>query len=304
MSCRSRRCGSTVSTIAIGRDVRLDGGARDLCRRAREQEQREIYAELVVDEVGAIENKMVDAAAMAKGLGEAGHIALYGIYFDTDKAVVKPESAPTLEQIAKLMAGQPELNVFIVGHTDNQGAYDYNMDLSRRRAEAVAAALAKNYGVAQRGCRPRASASSRRSPLTRMRPAARRTGGSSWWRRKAGIINTQPWSNRGELNEGKIVGGKPVIARRHPTTLFDPVEESFDPVASTVEIRAEADRIAAIAFRRDVGPCALLHGKLSDPVGVIASVGKQHCPGFQTRQPFSGKPNVVCLAGAQRQPYR
>jgi outer membrane protein OmpA-like peptidoglycan-associated protein len=108
-----------------------------------------VYAQLVVAVIGAIENKMVDAGAMAKGLGEKGHIALYGIYFDTDKAVVKPESRPTLEQIAKLLAGQPQLNVFIVGHTDNQGAYDYNLDLSRRRAEAVAAELVKNFRIAQ-----------------------------------------------------------------------------------------------------------------------------------------------------------
>ena len=81
---------------------------------------------------------------MAKGLGEAGHIALYGIYFDTDKAVLKPESRPTLEQIAKLLTSQPQLSVFIVGHTDNQGAYDYNLDLSKRRAEAIAAELVKS----------------------------------------------------------------------------------------------------------------------------------------------------------------
>jgi len=108
----------------------------------------EIYAQLVVAVVGAIENKMIDAAAMAKGLGEAGHIALYGIYFDTDKAVIKPESAPTLAEIAKLLTGEPGLNVFIVGHTDNQGAYAYNMDLFKRRADAVAAALAKSYKIA------------------------------------------------------------------------------------------------------------------------------------------------------------
>jgi OmpA-OmpF porin, OOP family len=63
--------------------------------------------------------------------------------------VVKPESRPTLEQIAKLLGAQPQLNVFIVGHTDNQGAYDYNLDLSRRRAEAVAAELVKNHRIAQ-----------------------------------------------------------------------------------------------------------------------------------------------------------
>jgi OOP family OmpA-OmpF porin len=91
---------------------------------------------------------MVDASAMAKGLGEQGHIALYGIYFDTDKAVIKPASRPTLDEIAKLLRAQPQLNVFIVGHTDNQGTFDHNVDLSRRRAEAVAAELAKSYKVA------------------------------------------------------------------------------------------------------------------------------------------------------------
>jgi outer membrane protein OmpA-like peptidoglycan-associated protein len=113
------------------------------------ENNREITAQLTVAELGAIENKMVDAAAMAKGLGETGHIALYGIYFDTDKAVLKPESRPTLEQIAKLLSAQPQLNVFIVGHTDCQGAYDYNLDLSKRRAEAIAAELVKSFRIAQ-----------------------------------------------------------------------------------------------------------------------------------------------------------
>lgn len=109
----------------------------------------EIAAQLVVAVVGSMADKMVDAAAMSKGLGEKGHIALYGIYFDTDKAIVKPESKPTLDEIAKLLRGQPQLNVVIVGHTDSQGNYDYNMDLSKRRAEAVAAILAQNYQIAK-----------------------------------------------------------------------------------------------------------------------------------------------------------
>jgi OOP family OmpA-OmpF porin len=108
----------------------------------------QIYAQLVVTEIGAIANKMVDAAAMAKGLGDKGHIALYGIYFDTDKAALKPESRPTLDEIAKLLRGQPQLNVFIVGHTDSQGAFEHNMDLSKRRAAAVAAELAQGYQIA------------------------------------------------------------------------------------------------------------------------------------------------------------
>jgi outer membrane protein OmpA-like peptidoglycan-associated protein len=126
-----------------------DGGRETFASVVVSQNNQDITAQLTVAELGAIENKMVDAAAMAKGLGETGHIALYGIYFDTDKAVLKSESRPTLEQIAKLLAGQPQLNVVIVGHTDNQGAYDYNLDLSRRRAEAVAAELVKSYRIAQ-----------------------------------------------------------------------------------------------------------------------------------------------------------
>ena len=92
---------------------------------------------------------MIDAAAMSKGLGEHGHIALYGIYFDTDKATIKPQSAPTLNEMAKLLNGAPKLSVFIVGHTDSQGSFEHNMTLSRQRAEAVAAALAGSYHIAR-----------------------------------------------------------------------------------------------------------------------------------------------------------
>jgi outer membrane protein OmpA-like peptidoglycan-associated protein len=109
----------------------------------------DIFAQLTVAERDAMQNKMVDAAAMAKGLGESGHIALYGIYFDTDKAVIKPESRPTLDQIAKLLSGQPALNVYIVGHTDSQGAPAHNLELSRRRAEAVAEDLVRSYKIAK-----------------------------------------------------------------------------------------------------------------------------------------------------------
>jgi outer membrane protein OmpA-like peptidoglycan-associated protein len=63
--------------------------------------------------------------------------------------VLKPESRPTLDEIARLLRAQPQLAVVIVGHTDSQGAYDHNMDLSRRRAEAVAQALVSSYQIAR-----------------------------------------------------------------------------------------------------------------------------------------------------------
>jgi OmpA-OmpF porin, OOP family len=127
---------------------KLDGGVETYAAVLVSKNNDEVYAQLTVAVIGAIENKMVDAGAMAKGLREKGHIALYGIYFDTDKAVIKPESRPTLDEIAKLLRAQPQLNVVIVGHTDSQGTFDYNVDLSRRRADAVAAELARSYKIA------------------------------------------------------------------------------------------------------------------------------------------------------------
>jgi len=90
---------------------------------------------------------VVEAAEMENTIDAQGSISLYGIYFDTDKANIKPESDATLKEIAKLLADTPALAVLVVGHTDSQGAFDYNLDLSSRRAAAVKDALVKSYGI-------------------------------------------------------------------------------------------------------------------------------------------------------------
>jgi OOP family OmpA-OmpF porin len=97
----------------------------------------------------AREQKMVVVKAdeMARTIESTGRIALYGIFFDTDKTDLKPESTPTLTEIAQMMKANPKLAILVVGHTDNQGAYEYNIDLSRRRADAVVKALTANHGV-------------------------------------------------------------------------------------------------------------------------------------------------------------
>jgi OOP family OmpA-OmpF porin len=101
----------------------------------------------VVDIVEAKEREQrmvtVQAAEMGAAIEVTGRIALYGIYFDFNKADVKPESDPTLEQIAKLMSDNPALKLLVVGHTDNVGGFAFNRDLSQRRAAAVVAALVK-----------------------------------------------------------------------------------------------------------------------------------------------------------------
>ena len=89
----------------------------------------------------------VNADALAKDIARAGHVAIYGIYFDTGKAKIKPKSEPTLKEIAKLLRQNPDLALYVVGHTDSRGGFDYNMDLSKRRAEAVVEALVSEYNI-------------------------------------------------------------------------------------------------------------------------------------------------------------
>jgi OOP family OmpA-OmpF porin len=124
-------------------------------------------AQLVVVTPEKMETKMafVNADDMSKALGESGKVILYGVYFDNDKDSVRGDSQPTLQEIAKLLTANPKLKIQVVGHTDNQGTPDYNLDLSRRRAANVVRALISNYGVAANrlssfGCGPYSPADS------------------------------------------------------------------------------------------------------------------------------------------------
>ena len=107
-------------------------------------------AEVIVIAPEQMEQKMtfVNADEMSRTLASAGKIALYGIYFDTDKDTLRPDSQPTLQEIAKLLKNNQRLKLHVVGHTDNQGASDHNLDLSRRRAATVVRELTAKYGVA------------------------------------------------------------------------------------------------------------------------------------------------------------
>ena len=68
---------------------------------------------------------------------------LRNLFFDTDKYDLKPESAEELLQLVELMKMNPKMEVMITGHTDNQGAADYNVKLSENRAASVVAYLVK-----------------------------------------------------------------------------------------------------------------------------------------------------------------
>jgi OmpA-OmpF porin, OOP family len=76
-----------------------------------------------------------------------GKLVSYGIYFDVNKDVVKPESYATLKEIATALNENPDVRIKITGHTDSDGADEANLDLSRRRAESVKNELGKTFGI-------------------------------------------------------------------------------------------------------------------------------------------------------------
>jgi outer membrane protein OmpA-like peptidoglycan-associated protein len=89
----------------------------------------------------------VGAPDMRSKLITEGKLVSYGIYFDVNKDVVKPESYGTLKEIAKVLNENPDVRVKIVGHTDADGADAANLDLSKRRGESVKQELVKTFGI-------------------------------------------------------------------------------------------------------------------------------------------------------------
>ena len=115
------------------------------------EDKDQVTGFVTVVETKAMESGKIafkNAADMQAAIDQAGTVDVYGILFDTAQDRLKPESRPTLDEIAKLLNAKPDLRLKIVGHTDNVGAADYNMTLSRRRASSVVAALAQDYGIA------------------------------------------------------------------------------------------------------------------------------------------------------------
>lgn len=106
--------------------------------------------QITIVEVKAMEEGLVkvDPDALGEELDIAGHVAIPGIFFETGKADIRPESAEALAAMAKILADRPSLSVWVVGHTDWTGGLALNMELSDARARAVAAALARGHGIA------------------------------------------------------------------------------------------------------------------------------------------------------------
>jgi outer membrane protein OmpA-like peptidoglycan-associated protein len=99
------------------------------------------YYLTIVERQAMQQDVAANAEALKDGLAQNGHVEVPGIFFDFNKADLKPESKPALDELTKFLQANPALRVWVVGHTDNIGSVDFNMALSKSRAAAVITAL-------------------------------------------------------------------------------------------------------------------------------------------------------------------
>jgi OmpA-OmpF porin, OOP family len=143
--------------------VKRLGGTLVYSERSKEtlrlnRDGKDIWVEITAEFTGKYGVKIVEKQAMAQDIvanaevfandiKSTGHVAIYGIYFDTGKSEIKPESANAIAEIAKLLNNDVNLKVFVVGHTDNVGSVESNLKLSLDRADAVMKSLVINHRI-------------------------------------------------------------------------------------------------------------------------------------------------------------
>jgi OmpA-OmpF porin, OOP family len=105
------------------------------------------YKLRILEQQAMVQDVVADAAALKAGLAETGHVELQGVFFDTGKADLKPESEAALKEVAKMLQQSLEIKVWVVGHTDYVGTAESNLNLSSARAASVVKYLTTNLGI-------------------------------------------------------------------------------------------------------------------------------------------------------------
>src|SRR5947209_4887276 len=105
------------------------------------------YHQTLLTVKGMQQEVTADASSIADELSKSGHVALYGIHFETGKATILPDSETVLSEIAKMLQQNADVKVSVEGHTDNVGSAASNQALSEKRAQAVVAWLT-SHGIA------------------------------------------------------------------------------------------------------------------------------------------------------------
>ncbi|WP_287156849.1 OmpA family protein [Euryhalocaulis sp.] len=155
--CADAACGGLGRLRATAWGPLLGASYQVLTAR-KQTETGETHAQIIaapnfininIVENAEFENKVVDAAVVQEELAAQGKMAFYDIHFDTDSATLTGDSDETISLIAEVLEADPGLNIVIVGHTDNEGELDYNIELSRARAAAVADRLIESHDVSE-----------------------------------------------------------------------------------------------------------------------------------------------------------
>ncbi len=107
------------------------------------------YRVIVLERENMVQSVVANPDALASGLAATGHVTLGGIFFDTGKADLKPESDAALAEVVKLLQRDATLKVHVVGHTDNVGDLASNLKLSQERAAAVVKAFVTRHHIAE-----------------------------------------------------------------------------------------------------------------------------------------------------------
>ncbi len=128
--------------------LKVEKGGAVTWLHVRAFNQGESYTLNIIEKKSMVQKVLADASSMIRDISTSGKVAIYGIYFDFNKADVKPESEPALKEISRLLSQSPQMKLYVVGHTDNVGGLDYNMKLSQARADAVVKDLVSKYKVA------------------------------------------------------------------------------------------------------------------------------------------------------------
>ena len=119
--------GNTITYLEIGISAAFFGEGADI--------------QLEVVEVSKMDGKLITAESIKKQLDKYGKVQIYTIFFATNSSNIEEGSSATLQAIADFLKQNPSYELYVVGHTDDTGKFDYNMSLSEKRAHAVISSI-------------------------------------------------------------------------------------------------------------------------------------------------------------------
>ncbi|WP_395344992.1 OmpA family protein [Ningiella sp. W23] len=166
-SCYAQECGKgpqdLVTTVARRKDLLnefMQFGTHAYKAVKLSQEDQDVYIalylkdergrvayEIHVIEVQSMRSGNLSMSDIQQGIEKDGKLAFYGLYFDTGKSSLKDSAKDELRLLADYLKNNAQQQYFIVGHTDNVGAYKTNLTLSQARARSIINALESQYGL-------------------------------------------------------------------------------------------------------------------------------------------------------------